>query len=55
MRADNVWHDMTKLEDLQKKVDRRIDTGSVVATPENMDEPMVKNLLEPDFKKWLNK
>jgi ribose transport system substrate-binding protein len=37
-----------------QKVDQRIDTGSVVATPENMDEPKVKNLLEPDFKKWLN-
>ena len=37
-----------------KKVDKRIDTGSVVATPENMDEPHIKNMLEPDFKKWLN-
>ncbi|MFZ2149472.1 MAG: substrate-binding domain-containing protein [Sedimentisphaerales bacterium] len=36
-----------------EKVDKRIDTGSVVATPENMDEPKMKNLLEPDFKKWL--
>ena len=35
-------------------VDKRIDTGSAVATPENMDEPKIKNLLEPDFKKWLN-
>ena len=34
-------------------VDERIDTGSVVATPENMDEPHIKNMLEPDFKKWL--
>jgi ribose transport system substrate-binding protein len=31
-----------------------IDTGSVVATPENMNEPNIKNLLEPDYKKWLN-
>jgi ribose transport system substrate-binding protein len=37
-----------------KKVDKRIDTGSTVAMPENMDEPKIKNLLEPDFKKWLN-
>jgi len=37
-----------------EKVERRIDTGSVLATPENMDEARVKNLLEPDFKKWLN-
>jgi ribose transport system substrate-binding protein len=38
-----------------KQVDKRIDTGSVVATPENMDDPKIENLLEPDFKKWLNK
>ncbi|HUV67305.1 MAG TPA: substrate-binding domain-containing protein [Sedimentisphaerales bacterium] len=37
-------------EDVQK----RIDTGSEVATPENMNDPKMKNLLEPDFKKWLN-
>lgn len=37
-----------------KKVEKRIDTGSAVATPENMDDPKMKNLLEPDFKKWLN-
>jgi ribose transport system substrate-binding protein len=37
-----------------EKVEKRIDTGSAVATPENMDEPKMKNLLEPDFKKWLN-
>ncbi len=36
------------------KVEKRIDTGSVVATPENMDDPKIKNLLEPDFRKWLN-
>jgi len=37
-----------------RKVEKRIDTGSVVATPENMDDPKIKNLLEPDFRKWLN-
>ncbi len=37
-----------------EKVDKLIDTGSSMATPENMDEPKMKNLLEPDFKKWLN-
>ncbi|MHC4352164.1 MAG: ABC transporter substrate-binding protein [Planctomycetota bacterium] len=37
-----------------EKVEKRIDTGSAVATPENMDEPKMKSLLEPDFKKWLN-
>jgi ribose transport system substrate-binding protein len=35
-------------------VEKRIDTGSEVATPENMNDPKIKNLLEPDFKKWLN-
>ena len=35
-------------------VEKRIDTGSVVATPENMDDPKIKNMLEPDFRKWLN-
>ncbi|MEK7993605.1 MAG: substrate-binding domain-containing protein, partial [Planctomycetota bacterium] len=37
-----------------QKVEKRIDTGSVVATPENMDDPTVRKLLEPDFKQWLN-
>lgn len=37
-----------------EKVPRRIDTGSEVATPENMNDPKMRNLLEPDFKKWLN-
>lgn len=38
-----------------RTVEKRIDTGSEVATPENMNEPRMKNLLEPDFKKWLGK
>jgi len=37
-----------------EEVQKRIDTGSEVATPENMNDPKMKNLLEPDFKKWLN-
>ena len=37
-----------------QKLEKRIDTGSDVATPDNMDDPRMKNLLEPDFKKWLN-
>jgi len=45
----------TLVEHLQgKEVEKRIDTGSAVATPENMNEPKIKNLLEPNFKKWLN-
>jgi ribose transport system substrate-binding protein len=34
-------------------VDKRIDTGSEVATPENMNDPEIRNLLEPNYKKWL--
>jgi ribose transport system substrate-binding protein len=37
-----------------EKVEKQIDTGSAVATLENMNEPKMKNLLEPDFEKWLN-
>jgi ribose transport system substrate-binding protein len=37
-----------------QKVERKIDTGSEVATAENMNDPRIKNLLEPDYKKWLN-
>ncbi len=36
-----------------KKVPKQIDTGSVVATAENMNDPKVKELLKPDYKKWL--
>ena len=35
------------------EVERRIDTGSKVATPENRHDPETKRLLQPDFKKWL--
>jgi len=36
-----------------EKVEKKIDTGSEVATAENMNEERIKNLLEPDYKKWL--
>jgi len=36
-----------------EKVEKLTDTGSVVATAENMNDPKIQNLLEPDFKKWL--
>jgi ribose transport system substrate-binding protein len=36
-----------------ESVEKQIDTGSQVATPQNMNDPKMKNLLEPDFKKWL--
>ena len=45
----------TMVEHLQgKTVDKRIDTGSAVATPENMNDPNIKSLLEPDYRRWLN-
>jgi ribose transport system substrate-binding protein len=36
-----------------KPVDKRIDTGVVVATPENMKEPAVAALLSPELDQWL--
>lgn len=36
-----------------EKVEKRIDTGSAVATRENRDEPAIKAMLEPDVKTWL--
>jgi len=35
-------------------VEKRIDTGSEVATPQNMNEARMKDLMDPDFNKWLN-
>lgn len=34
-------------------VERRIDTGVQLVTPDRMDEPGVKELLQPDLSKWL--
>ena len=34
-------------------VEKRVDTGCGVATPENMNEPEIAELLSPPFKKWL--
>ncbi|MBM4142405.1 MAG: substrate-binding domain-containing protein [Lentisphaerae bacterium] len=36
-----------------KPVEKRIDTGSSVATPENMNEARTRELLKPDFAQWL--
>src|ERR1051325_8747305 len=39
---------MTMVKSLQgEKVEKRIDTGVVLATPENMDQPQIKELLHP--------
>ena len=44
----------TMVKHLQgQKLEQRIDTGSEVATPENMSETRIRNLLEPDYRKWL--
>ncbi len=44
----------TMVEHLQgKPVDRRIDTGVYVVTPENMDTPEMKELLYPPLEKYL--
>ena len=37
-----------------ESVERRISTGENLATPDNMNEPRMKELLEPDFARWLN-
>jgi ribose transport system substrate-binding protein len=34
-------------------IERSIDTGVHLATPTNMDEPAMKELLSPDLSKWL--
>jgi ribose transport system substrate-binding protein len=34
-------------------VDRRVDTGVQMLTPENMDEPEMKELVNPPLAKWL--
>ena len=36
-----------------EQVERRIDTGVKLVTPEQMDEPEMKELLQPDLSKWL--
>jgi ribose transport system substrate-binding protein len=36
-----------------EKVERRIDTGVQLVTPDRMDSPEVKELLQPDLSKWL--
>jgi ribose transport system substrate-binding protein len=34
-------------------VAKRVDTGVTLVTPKNMDEPQIKQLLEPDLSQWL--
>ena len=45
---------MTMVKSLQgEKVEKRIDTGVVLATPENMDQPQIKELLYPPIDQYL--
>jgi ribose transport system substrate-binding protein len=37
-----------------EKVEERIDTGAQLVTQSNMNEPAVKELLQPDLGKWLD-
>jgi ribose transport system substrate-binding protein len=36
-----------------EKVEKRISTGETLATKANMNDPNIKTLLAPDYKKWL--
>lgn len=36
-----------------RPVEKRIDTGVSLATPENMNQPEIRNLLEPDFASYV--
>jgi len=36
-----------------EKVEKRIDTGVVLITPENMNQPEMKELLHPPFDQYL--
>ncbi len=36
-----------------KKVEKRIDTGAQLVTKENLEDPKVKEVIQPDLKKWL--
>ena len=36
-----------------RSVEKRIDTGVSLATPENMNQPEIRNLLEPDFASYV--
>jgi ribose transport system substrate-binding protein len=45
----------TMVEHLQgKTVERRIDTGVTLVTREKMEEPEIKELLQPDLARWLD-
>ena len=37
-----------------ENVEKRIDTGVTIATPENMNDPEIRNLLSPDLSQYLD-
>ena len=46
---------ITMIKHLQgEKVESRIDTGVHLVTPDNMNDPEIKELLYPPFEKYLN-
>jgi ribose transport system substrate-binding protein len=36
-----------------KTIEKRVDTGATVVTKQNMDQPEIHNLIQPDLDKWL--
>ena len=44
----------TMVERLEgKQVLKRVDTGVTLVTTKNMDEPQIRELLQPDLSRWL--
>ncbi len=44
----------TLADQLNKKpVEKRVDTGATLITQENVEQPEIKELIRPDFEKWL--
>jgi len=44
-----------RLRDPRARIEKRVDTGAVVATPENMDKPEVRLLLSPPLEPYLGR
>jgi ribose transport system substrate-binding protein len=35
-------------------VEKRVDTGARLVTKENLDDPTIKEVIQPDLAKWLS-
>ncbi len=47
---------MTVVEHVEKKkVEKRVDTGVTMVTKENMEQPEIKELLNPPLEKYLGR